>query len=205
MGDGLVVYECRGRAAGLEPGGGFRGERHSRWAAGRGEEGEEGLDGSLELEEERGLGSVSVGCGGVAGQADGELGGFVDGSDDGAVGEDGGGEDLTLFEEAHVFYVSVEVVGKHVQHAGDERGAEEAGFFGEGVFHGDGSCRVGGRQSRSARYPTLRKKREGWATRVLGWGTRVFGWGSCVFGCVVEVGVLLRGEGAGDGFAEAER
>ena len=84
------------------------------------------------------MGSVAVGCGGVAGEAEGELGGFVDGVDDGAVGGDGAGEDLALLEEADVFYVAVEVVGEHVQHAGDEGGAEKAGLFGEGVFHGDG-------------------------------------------------------------------
>ena len=75
----------------------------------------------------------------AAGEAEGELGGFVDGGDDSAVGEDGAGEDLALLEEADVFYVAVEVVGEHGDHAGDEGWAEERGLFGEGVFHGDGS------------------------------------------------------------------
>ena len=54
------------------------------------------------------------------------------------------GEDLALLEEADVFYVAVEVVGEHGDHAGDERWAEEGGFFGEGVFHGDGAGYVFG-------------------------------------------------------------
>ena len=73
-----------------------------------------------------------------AGEAEGELGGFVDVGDVGAVGGDGAGEDLALLEEADFFYVAVEVVGEHGDHAGDEGWAEEGGFFGERVFHGDG-------------------------------------------------------------------
>ena len=59
-----------------------------------------------------------------------------------AVGGDGAGEDLALLEEADVFYVAVEVVGEHGDHAGDERGAQERGLFGEGVFHGDSALRL---------------------------------------------------------------
>ena len=82
---------------------------------------------------------MPVGCVDAAGEAEGELRGFVDVGDEGAVGGDGGGEDVALLEEADVFYVAVEVVREHGDHAGDERGAEEGGFFGEGVFHGDGA------------------------------------------------------------------
>ena len=164
VGDGLVVQERGGRAAGLEPGGGFGGECEGGGAAGWGEEGDQGFDGALELEEGWRLCGVSVGCDEVAGEAEGELGGFLDVSDERAIGGDNAGEDLALLEEADVFYVAVEVVGEHVQHAGDERGAEEGGFFGERVLHGDGS----------------------------------------VLFCGEEVGVGLRGEGAGDGFAVAE-
>ena len=55
-------------------------------------------------------------------------------------------------------------MGEHVQHAGNEGGTEEAGLFGERVFHGDGLLPFFGE----------------------------------------EVGVGVRGEGAGDGFAVAE-
>ncbi len=66
-------------------------------------------------------------------------GDFVDVGDVGGVGGDGAGEDLALLEEADFFYVAVEVVGEHGDHAGDQGWAEEGGFFGEGVLHGDGS------------------------------------------------------------------
>ncbi len=74
----------------------------------------------------------------------------MDVGDEGAIGGDGAGEDLALFEEADLFYVAVEVVAEHIEHAGDEGGAEEGGFIGERVFQGDGGgetrCRIGGKR-----------------------------------------------------------
>ncbi len=60
VGDGLVVEEGGGGAAGLEPGGGFGGEGEGGWAAGWGEEGDHGFDGAFELEEGGVLRGVSV-------------------------------------------------------------------------------------------------------------------------------------------------
>ena len=51
VGDGVVVEERGGGAAGLEPGGGFGGEGECCGAAGEAEEGEEGFDCAFELEE----------------------------------------------------------------------------------------------------------------------------------------------------------
>ena len=52
MGDGLLVHEGGGAAAGLEPGGGFGGEGEGCGAAGWSEEADQGFDGALEFEEE---------------------------------------------------------------------------------------------------------------------------------------------------------
>jgi len=112
----------------------------------------------------------------------------VDVGDEGAVGGDCAGEDLALFEEADFADVAVEIVREHGDHAGDEGWAQERGLFGERVLHGDGCLRLGGVRSSFGRCPHLRSEM---------WGTRIRG-------LVEEVGVVLRGEGAGDGFAEAE-
>ena len=51
VGDGLVVEERGGGSAGLEPGGGFGVNVRAEGPPGEGEEGEQGFDGALELEE----------------------------------------------------------------------------------------------------------------------------------------------------------
>src|SRR6202044_2970108 len=90
-GDRVIVQKRRGGAAGLEPGGGVGREGEGGGAAGRGEEGEQGFDSALELVEGGVLCEVWWDGGGVAGEAEGELGGFVDVGDEGAVGGDGAG------------------------------------------------------------------------------------------------------------------
>ena len=186
VGDGGVVEQGGGGASGLEPGWGFGGEGEGRGAAGEGEEGEQGFDGAFELEDGGVLRGVA-GLRGCAGEAEGELGGFDDVVDEG-LSADGAGEDLALLEEADVFYVAVEVVGEHGEHAGNERGTEKRGLFGEGVFHGDWVCWRWRRGTANPHvsddgtvanmgHPVRRRRR---------------------------VGVGLGGEGAGDGFAVAE-
>jgi len=121
VGEGVIVQEGGGGAAGLKPSGGVGDEGEGRGAAGQGEEGDDGLDGSLELEEGGVGGGVEArGLGLSGGEAEGELGGLVDVGDEGAVGRDGAGEDVSLLEEANVFDVAIEVVGEHGEHAGDE-------------------------------------------------------------------------------------
>ena len=145
----FVVEKDGGRAAGLEPCRRFRGEGDGSGASGGAEEREEGFDGSLELEERGVLGDVEGRgrlrrCGG---EAEGEGRSLVDVGDVGGVGWDGAGEGLALLEEADFFYVAVEIVAEHVEHAGDQGWAQEGGFLGEGVLHGDwGALRGVGRR-----------------------------------------------------------
>ncbi len=88
----------------------------------------------------------------------------MDVGDEGGVGGDGAGEDLALLEEADFFYVAVEVVREHGDHAGDEGWAEEEASSERGFSMGTVLLPFSGE----------------------------------------EVAVGLGGEGAGDGFAEAE-
>ena len=114
VGYGLVVEKDCGRAAGLEPCGGLRGEGDGGGASGWAEEGEQGLDGSLELEEWGVLGDVE-GRGrlwGRGGQADGKGWGLVDLGDVGGVGGRGAGEGLALLEVADRLAAFAETTSK---------------------------------------------------------------------------------------------
>ena len=113
----------------------------------------------------------------------------------------GAGEDLALLEEADLFDVAVEVVAEHRHHAGDEGGAEETGFFGERVFQGmvpGLRCRGGGE-----RFAVANAHLSGYEAAAK-MGHPILWRSPRICGFREEVGVLLAGEGAGDGFAEAE-
>ena len=137
---GLLLRSAVALRPGWSHDGGFGGEGEGGWASGEGEEGDHGFDCAFELEDGGVLWRCGAAwCGGAVGEAEGELGDSWTSAMK-LPSADGAGEDVALLEEADVFDVAVEVVGEHGDHAGDERRAEERGFFGERVFHGTVRC-----------------------------------------------------------------
>ena len=76
-----------------------------------------------------------------AGSADGEGGALFDA---GVGGIRRAGEDGAHLEEGSAFDVAADVEGEHVEHAGEERGAEHAGFGAERIAESDGRIGLAG-------------------------------------------------------------